>query len=66
MQHRRRVKQTLSLEERLTAEAKRLREQARLLEPGSKREELLRKARQCERGLDITEWLQSKGLQPPT
>jgi hypothetical protein len=54
----------LTLEERLTAEAKRLREQARLLEPGPKHEEVLRRARQRERGLDITELLQSKGLQP--
>ena len=33
MQHRRRFKQTLSLEERLSEEAKRLRAEAKLLPP---------------------------------
>lgn len=62
---RRRFKQTQSLEERLSEEAKRLREQAKSLSPGAKRESLLRRARQAETGSHITEWLRSPGLQPP-
>lgn len=64
-QQRRRVKQTYTLEERLAAEAKRLREQAKLLPPGPVRDETLRKARQCETGSHMSEWLRSPGLQPP-
>jgi hypothetical protein len=47
---RRRFKQTVSLEIRLSEEAKRLREEAKLLPPGTVREALLRKARQAETG----------------
>jgi hypothetical protein len=65
MQHRRRFKQTLSLEERLSEEAKRLRAEAKLLPPGAARDELIRKARQAKTGAHITEWLTSPGLQPP-
>jgi hypothetical protein len=65
MQHRRRVKQSESLEARLAELAKRLREEARLLKPGPLREELLHRARQAETGAHMTEWLTSPGLQPP-
>nr|WP_092191725.1 hypothetical protein [Bradyrhizobium sp. cf659] len=65
MQHRRRIKQTLSLEERLAREAERLREQAKELPHGPERETLLRKARQAETGSHMSEWLTSPGLQPP-
>jgi hypothetical protein len=65
MQQRRRFKQTLSLEERLAREAKRLREEARSSPPGPLRENLLRKARQAETGSHMSEWLRSPGLQPP-
>jgi hypothetical protein len=63
---RRRFKQTQSLEERLAEEAKRLREEAKLLSPGMVRDTLLRKARQCETGSRMSEWLSSPGLQRPT
>lgn len=63
--HRRRIKQTLSLEERLTEEAKRLREEAQRARPGIERENLLRRARQAETGSHVSEWLRSSGLQPP-
>ncbi|WP_246784449.1 MULTISPECIES: hypothetical protein [unclassified Bradyrhizobium] len=66
MQRRRRFKQTLCLEERLAKEAQRLREEAQSLPPGFRRDQLLRKARQCETGSNLSEWLQSPGLQPPT
>jgi hypothetical protein len=62
---RRRFKQTQTLEERLSEEAKRLREEAKLLPPGAQRETLLRKARQAETGSHMSEWLSSPGLQPP-
>lgn len=65
MQKRRRFKQTTSLKERLAEEATRLRAQAKLLPPGPKREDLLRKARQDEAASHMSEWLNSPGLQPP-
>jgi hypothetical protein len=65
MQLRRRFKQTQSLEERLAQEAKRLREEAKLLPPGAERDRIIRKARQAETGSHLTEWLTSPGLRPP-
>jgi hypothetical protein len=65
MTHRRRFKQTESLEKRLVNEAIRLREQAKLLSPGAAREALLRKARQTETASHINAWLNSPGLQAP-
>lgn len=62
---RRRFKQTDTLEQRLAAEAKRLREEAKLLPPGAHRDIMLRRARQCETGSHMSEWLQSPGLRPP-
>ena len=63
---RRRIKQTLSLEDRLSEESKRLRDEAKALPPGAARNELIRKARQAETGSHISAWLRSPGLQPPT
>lgn len=65
MQRRRPFKHIQSLETRLVDEAKRLREEAKLLPPGAPREEIIRKARQAETGSRITEWLTSPGLRPP-
>ena len=62
---RRRFKQPLSLEKRLAEEAKRLREEAKLLPPGAQRDTLLRKARQCDTGSHMSEWLRSPELRPP-
>jgi hypothetical protein len=62
---RRRVKQTESLEIRLSAESARLRAEAQKLPPGIEREELLRKARQAETASHMSEWLTSPGLQSP-
>ena len=61
---RRRFNRPQSLEERLAEEAKRLRAEAKLLPPGARRDEMIRKARQAETGSHISEWLQSPGLQP--
>ncbi|HEX2632229.1 MAG TPA: hypothetical protein VHM22_05425 [Bradyrhizobium sp.] len=65
MQKRRRFKQTDVLEDRLAAEAIRLREEAKAMEPGMARENVLRRARQAETGARMSEWLRSPGLQPP-
>lgn len=64
-QQRRRFKQAETLEQRLAEEAKRLRDEARLLPPGATRNEVIRKARQAEIGAHISEWLRSPGLQAP-
>lgn len=64
-QRRRRFKQVDTLEQRLAAEAERLREQASSMRPGLIRDSLLRKARQCETGSHMSEWLRSPGLRPP-
>jgi hypothetical protein len=62
---RRRFNQKPSLEERLAAEAKRLRVEARLLPPGPTRDEIIRRARLAETGSRLSEWLRSPGLRPP-
>ena len=62
---RRRFKQTISLETRLSEEAKRLRDEAKLVPPGALREELIRKARHAEAASHMNEWLTSPGLRPP-
>jgi hypothetical protein len=62
---RRRFKQECSLRDRLAAQAKAAREQARRLPPGKERESLLRKARQSETASHIDEWLSSPGLRAP-
>lgn len=62
---RRRFKQSRSLEERLAAEAKRLREEARSLPPGAAREAALRKARQAETASHMNAWLASPEAKPP-
>ena len=59
MQKRRRIKHIASFEDRLAYQAYRLRDQAKELRPGLRREELLRKARQAETAAHISEWLKS-------
>ena len=63
---RRRFKQTDVLEDRLGAEAVRLRAEAEALPAGPARDNLLRLARQAETGAHMSEWLRSPGLQSPT
>ena len=65
MQRRQRVKQALSLEERLAEEARRLREEAELFPHGPVRDAALRRARQAETGSHINEWLRSSGPKAP-
>jgi hypothetical protein len=63
--HRRRLRRSQTLEERLAEEAERLLKEAELLPPGALRDEVLRKARQAEVGSHMSEWLRSPELQPP-
>jgi hypothetical protein len=63
---RRRVKHTATFEERMAEDARRFREAAKDLPPGSYAQELLlRRARQAETASNINNWLQSPGLRPP-
>jgi hypothetical protein len=61
----RRFKQLDPLDTRLSAEAERLREEARGTPPGVERDRLIRRARQAETGAHISESLRSPGLRPP-
>jgi hypothetical protein len=63
---RRRLKQELSLRARLSAEARGLREEARMLSPSLRKQRLVRKARELETAAAIDLWLASPGLQAPT
>ena len=63
MPEHRRFTQTISLEESLPEEAKRLRKQAQGTPPGIERERLVRRARQLETASRMNEWLTSRGLQ---
>jgi hypothetical protein len=66
MLKRRRFKQTKTLHQRLAEEAAHLREQARALVPGRRREILLRRARHDEMAMQIDAWLHSPGLRAPS
>jgi len=63
---RRRVKHTLTFEERLGEEAKKFKEAAEREPPGSvSRDLLLRRARQAETASRMNDWLSSPGLRSP-
>jgi hypothetical protein len=66
MAERRRIKHKTTLEDRLAEEARRFKEAADKLPPGTARELLLRRARQADTAANINKWLRSPGLQPPT
>jgi len=63
---RRRVKDFRKLERRLTEEALRLRNEAKDMVPGAERERLINRAREAEIVSQMSEWLRSPGLPPPT
>ncbi len=65
LKQRLRHRQTLTLQERLSSEANRLRAEAKSLRPCARRDHLLRKVEQRDRAAKIDEWLSSPGLQPP-
>ncbi len=62
---RSRFRNDTTLEERLAAEARALREQAARLPPGLKRDSLLRRARQDETAAQMSAWINSPGLRAP-
>jgi hypothetical protein len=62
---RRRFKQYLTLQDRLSAWAETVRERAEKLRPGSERDMLLRKARQADTASHLQDWANSPGLQSP-
>jgi hypothetical protein len=65
MSHRRRLNQTVSLQDRLSARAKEAREQADQLQPGPERDLLIKKARQADTASHMDQWANSPGLQSP-
>jgi len=62
--NRRRTNHTATFEERLAAEAQRLKEQARKLKPGNERDQVMTKLRQTELASDINKWVTSPGIVP--
>lgn len=62
---RRRIKQHLSLHDRLDAWAKKVRGRADKLPPGAERDALIKKARQADTASHVDDWANSPGLQPP-
>lgn len=64
-EHRRRPKQTRSLEERMADQAAKLKEEAGQMPAGKEREAALRRARIAETGSHINGWLRSPGLRAP-
>lgn len=62
---RRRVKQTVSLKDRLAKFAHDVRAKASQLRPGAEQELLLKKARQADITSHLDDWANSPGLQPP-
>lgn len=54
-----------SLADRLTQEARRLKELADTLKPGPERDVILRKIRRCDVAAHLDEWMSSPGLQSP-
>jgi hypothetical protein len=65
MSKRSRSKPAASIQERLIAFAKELREKASLLPPGAERDDMTRRARQAETTSHLDEWVNSPGLKPP-
>lgn len=66
MQKRRRFKQQLTLQDRLAAWSKEIKEQADALPLGPERDALVKKARQADVACQLDDWAKSAGLQPPT
>ena len=62
---RRRIKQTVSLKDRLASFAEELKAKASQLRPGPEQDALLKRARQADIASHIDEWASSPGLQPP-
>ena len=59
---RRRFKQAAPLDQRMTEQAERLRQEAQGTPPGVQRDKLIRQARQLETASHMQDWLTSPGL----
>jgi hypothetical protein len=66
LQIRRRFKQLLSLQERLSLFALQARDKAAKLPPSTERDDLLYRAREAETASHLERWIKSRGLRPPT
>lgn len=66
MKTRLRIKQTLSLRERIELWAERIRDQAAILPAGRQKEMLLKRVRTAEVASHLDGWVNSRGLRPPT
>ena len=62
---RRRIKQTVSLTDRLTIFANETRVKALQVAPGPKRDALLKKVKQADAAVDLERWASSPELQAP-
>ena len=60
------LKPIADFQESLAREAVELRTQANCAPQGAERDELLRRARQCETAARASAWANSSGLQPPS
>lgn len=65
MTARNRIKQTISLKDRLASFAREVSEKASILPPGPEQDVLIKKARQAETASHLDNWANSPGLQPP-
>jgi hypothetical protein len=65
MFNRRRFKQRLSLQDRLSIWANQVREQAAKLPPGVEKDTLLKKARQADTASELNDWANPAGLLSP-
>jgi hypothetical protein len=66
IKRRRRVKQTVSLRDRVADYAKSLRDKASSMPPCETREDLLKRAHKADVAVQLEAWISSPGLRPPT
>jgi hypothetical protein len=66
MKSRRRTKQNLTLQDRLAAWSREVRDQAAQLPPGPERDAMLKRASQAETAAHLDDWASSPGLRPPS
>ena len=65
MPTRRRIKQVLSLQDRLISFAENARDHASRLPPGDEQDALLEKTRQADGAVRLNNWANSQELRPP-
>jgi predicted trehalose synthase len=60
-----RIKQRISLKDRLSSFAKEIREKASRLPPGAEREAMLKRASRADTAAHLDDWINSSGLRTP-